>query len=40
MRHLVADGRKLLEVMTMYRSQAMAERVTMLLRPKKPMQVA
>jgi hypothetical protein len=33
--HLATAGRQLLDVMTMYRSQAMAERVTMLLRPKK-----
>jgi hypothetical protein len=34
-RHLATTGRQLLDVMTMYRSQAMADRVTMLLSPKK-----
>jgi hypothetical protein len=38
--HLATAGRQLLDVMTMYRSQAMADRVTMLLSPRKPIQVA
>jgi hypothetical protein len=32
---LATTGRQLLDVMTMYRSQAMADKVTMLLSPKK-----